>query len=560
MQSRPLRRTLLFLLVFEIMVFALILSNNAFAQRIDPSLHNKTLYEVVKQTSGLDKNSQIEVGDFPITISINENTNTVYVANGASNSISVINGENNIWINDIPVEKRPESIFIADAFPSFDRVYVANSASNSISVINGENNTWIKDIPVGNQPGAIAPATSSGRPEKIYVANTYSNNISVISVETNKWLKNITVGRGPMDIAISLSPIGETVYIVNYMSKDISVINGETDTWIKDIPVRSAPTSISSGKDYVYVANTLNNSISVISAEKNNTWIKDIPVGEIKDVSQPMYRESIIAVNENTNTVYVANPLNNSISVISGEKNNTRMPDIPVGKRPGSIGINENTNTVYVANTGSNSISVIDGRVNKVVAGITFQVHPFNSGYIRCDGLTTPSPIEQYIYVYSGDECIAKPNEGFEFVSWDENIKDNSTQTINLSKSASSLESIANLFKFNKTDEPEAKLKITKFGSFTANFKELPPPLPSEYWIPLYGLIIGFFIPSIIKWLNGWGQRRNLTEYLYKIGKVDRHIIEDDVLKLYSNGKISDSHYQMLKDKISEYYEKSIDK
>ena len=119
---------------------------------------------------------------------------------------------------------------------------------------------------------------------------------------------------------------------------------------------------------------------------------------------------------------------------------------------------------------------------------------------------------------------------------------------------------LINLFKFNKTDEPEAKLKITKFGSFTANFKELPPPLPSEYWIPLYGLIIGFFIPSIIKWLNGWGQRRNLTEYLYKIGKVDRHIIEDDVLKLYSNGKISDSHYQMLKDKISEYYEKSIDK
>lgn len=51
-----------------------------------------------------------------------------------------------------------------------------------------------------------------------------------------------------------------------------------------------------------------------------------------------------------------------------------------------------------------------------------------------------------------------------------------------------------------------------------------------------------------------------ILEYLDKIGKVDRHTIEKEVIKLYSNGKISDYHYQMLKDKISEYYKKSIDK
>jgi hypothetical protein len=29
-------------------------------------------------------------------------------------------------------------------------------------------------------------------------------------------------------------------------------------------------------------------------------------------------------------------------------------------------------------------------------------------------------------------------------------------------------------------DPPESKLNITSFGSSTANFKELPPPIPPE--------------------------------------------------------------------------------
>ena len=44
----------------------------------------------------------------------------------------------------------------------------------------------------------------------------------------------------------------------------------------------------------------------------------------------------------------------------------------------------------------------------------------------------------------------------------------------------------------------------TKFGSFTANFKALPPAIPSEYLLGLFTIvastIIGWSIPSIIGW------------------------------------------------------------
>jgi YVTN family beta-propeller protein len=76
--------------------------------------------------------------------------------------------------------------------------------------------------------------------------------------------------------------------------------------------------------------------------------------------------------------------------VISAQNNTKIGEDIPVGDGPVGIGVSVILFTVYVANHGSDNISVIDGASNKVVAGVTFHVDPFNSGRILCDGLTTP--------------------------------------------------------------------------------------------------------------------------------------------------------------------------
>ena len=68
-------------------------------------------------------------------------------------------------------------------------------------------------------------------------------------------------------------------------------------------------------------------------------------------------------------------------------------------------------------------------------------------------------------------------------------MKNDSTQIINVSKSASTLESLKEFFNI-KFEKPEAKLKVTKFGTFTTNFKELPPPLLPEYVVTLFGGVV----------------------------------------------------------------------
>ncbi|MGB0003044.1 MAG: YncE family protein, partial [Nitrososphaeraceae archaeon] len=340
----------------------------------------------------------------------------------------------------------------------------------------------------------------------------------------------------------------------------VSVIDGENNTKIDDIPVGKGPRDIAVNqlRDMIYVAYLDNNSVSVIDGE-NNTKIDDIPVGTSGDID----------VISSLGTMYVANNDSDSVSVIS-LTNNTKIDDIPVGKGPGDIGVNSDTNTIYVANNWDNSVSVIDGKANKVVAKVTFSTEPFNGGRIECDKDKLTAPIGEPFYVYSGSQCTAKSNQGFEFVSWQENLGGNSTQLLKFSSPSNIVDSILDFFNM-KPDKQEATLNITKFGSFTANFKALPPPIPTQYVATLITIVATAFIgswltPTVIEWRNRRKQVSKLdhchneAKNLYNDGKLDSNDIEklnklkDKITDEYTKGKINKEQYDKLGNEISISY------
>jgi len=71
------------------------------------------------------------------------------------------------------------------------------------------------------------------------------------------------------------------------------------------------------------------------------------------------------------------------------------------------------------------------------------------------------------------------PNQGYEFVSWQEKLVGKSTQLLQVSAPSSFLDSILVVFHL-KPDQQKPTPNITKFDSFTANFKEFPSPIPGE--------------------------------------------------------------------------------
>ena len=76
-----------------------------------------------------------------------------------------------------------------------------------------------------------------------------------------------------------------------------------------------------------------------------------------------------IALDSRTNTVYVTGQVTNDVWVIDGRTCNARVPSGCAGRParvaagPGARGIalNERTDTIYVANTAVGTVSVIDG-------------------------------------------------------------------------------------------------------------------------------------------------------------------------------------------------------
>ena len=68
-----------------------------------------------------------------------------------------------------------------------------------------------------------------------------------------------------------------------------------------------------------------------------------------------------------TNFIYVANAGNpqsgdpGNITIINGATNATNTLADPKAQNPVAVAVNSDTNKIYVANSGSNNVTVIDG-------------------------------------------------------------------------------------------------------------------------------------------------------------------------------------------------------
>ena len=209
---------------------------------------------------------------------------------------------------------------------------------------------------------------------------------------------------------------------------------------------------------------------------------------------------------------------------------------------------------------------------DSVVVKVTFKIEPVNAGHIECfANEKLIAPIAQEFYINADTQCIAKPNGGFDFVSWQENLAGNSTQIKQLSPPPSTWDSFLD-FLHIKPVKPAAALRITKFGSFTANFKPLPPAIPSEYLVILFGIVtasvVGWLSPTIISSLKSRKEAKIVSTYhhaiesLYNDNKLDERGIKqldklkNDISNDYAKGKISDKQYENTKNEISILYEK----
>jgi YVTN family beta-propeller protein len=287
----------------------------------------------------------IPVGNNPIAVAINAATDTTYVLNQASNSVSAINGSNlAVPPVTLAVGNNPRAIAVN---PVTEGVYVANSGDGTVTVINGTTVATPTPITVGGTPSALAvnPARN-----KIYVANSGSNDVTVIDGVTN----GITaVSIGAPSIAIAVDTVANNIYVANSGGSTVSVINGSNLTAAPvSVPVHASPVAIAINPvtKKIYVVSS-DGTVAVIDGTNPTVEPTTVAVG-----SNP----TAISVNASSNKIYVVNSGNGTVTIINGATNSTRtISSVNGTSNPYAVSVNPATGRAYVASGTNNSVVVI---------------------------------------------------------------------------------------------------------------------------------------------------------------------------------------------------------
>ena len=284
-------------------------------------------------------------GNGPTALALNPVTNKIYVANGYSNNVTVIDGATNttttLTAGVIP--------FAVAVNPVTNKIYVANQGS-PVTVIDGATNATTS-VATGGTDIAVNPVTN-----KIYLANYNSpGSVTVIDGATNA---TSTVAAGSLARFVAVNPVTNKIYVANQGDNTVTVIDGATH----------ATTTLNAGNRPTAIAvNTATNTIYVSNADSNNVTIIDGATNTASTAADANASSpNGVAVNPVTNKTYVANYRSGNVTVIDGATNSTQT--VTVGTHPLAVGMNSATNTIYVANANQpfsdSTVTVIDGSTN----------------------------------------------------------------------------------------------------------------------------------------------------------------------------------------------------
>ena len=184
---------------------------------------------------------------------------TLYVANLAADSLSVIDTSSNHLTKTIPVGNGPRAVAVT---PDGATVFVGNSHDDNVSVIRASDGTAMTPISVGHSPAGMAVSSDGA---ELYVTNDSDGSVSVIDVATRAVVHTITVGHRPRGVVFA--PGDALAYVTNVQDGTVSVVNTNTRAVMGDpIAVGNGPVAIVVSDDgaSAYVADLSAGTISVI--------------------------------------------------------------------------------------------------------------------------------------------------------------------------------------------------------------------------------------------------------------------------------------------------------
>jgi YVTN family beta-propeller protein len=180
----------------------------------------------------------IMVGMEPAEVTMSANGLYAFVANGMSNSVTVINVADKSVVKTIPVGEDP-----VGAWPGADgNMYVDNEKGQSISVINVAKLAVVETVKLGFTPGYAAYQSTRN---ELWVSQAGTGNkVTIFERMSGTWMNRGEVTTGLDAHAIVFTKDGNTAYITNQGAATVSVVDVAKRTKVKDISVGKKPNGI----------------------------------------------------------------------------------------------------------------------------------------------------------------------------------------------------------------------------------------------------------------------------------------------------------------------------
>lgn len=326
----------------------------------------------------------IETGFMLGDLIVNPNTNRIYVVNKQTNSLNIIDSLTNEIIDKVTFLLNNTHIEHIVINPTTNTIYFAGDShgptfnGSIIHVINGSSNQIIDRIMLRNMhlsSLAVNPNTNT-----IYAwGTTHSrfrsrNVIQVINGSRNRITDTIVTKGTGSHIVVNTNT--NTIYFntddfFNPMNTGLTVINGSNNRIVDTIPqmgqIENIAVNINTNRLYVVTLAEIIN-IDTINTVMNMNVV-DGTTGQILDTflldatfagrsALGHHLPLSIAVNSNTNKVYVGNANEDYVKIIDGA-NNEIIETFTVGNTPVDIDVNRSNNLIYVSNQFSGDVTVI---------------------------------------------------------------------------------------------------------------------------------------------------------------------------------------------------------
>lgn len=182
---------------------------------------------------------EIPVGAQPAEVTFSADGKRAFVANGGSNSVTVIDRLSKQIAGTVPVGHNP-----VGAWPGSDnRLYIDNEESKSLSVIQAESLQIEQTVALGFMPGM---ATLHPTQNQLWVSDAENGKVVIFTrAQANGALarsREIVTGAGAH--AIAFSKDGQTAFVTNQGAGTVSILDVSTGSKRRDLKVGAKPNGL----------------------------------------------------------------------------------------------------------------------------------------------------------------------------------------------------------------------------------------------------------------------------------------------------------------------------